>query len=94
MAKISAINIPVTVDPTGMDRGIAQAERKLRSGSERMQRAASSMSAARFAASRPRVLARSGSVPLVARSARSAAAVSSSARRWRRSTPPRRWRRH
>lgn len=42
MAKISSINIPVTVDPTGMDRGIAQAERKLRSGSERMQRAASS----------------------------------------------------
>lgn len=39
MAKISAINIPVTVDPTGMDRGIAQAERKLRSGAERMQRA-------------------------------------------------------
>ena len=40
MAKISPINIPVTVDPTGMDRGIQTAEQKLRAASRRLQRAA------------------------------------------------------
>lgn len=41
MAKISPVNIPVTVDPTGMDRGIAQAEQKLRAGARRMEKSAS-----------------------------------------------------
>lgn len=45
MAKISPVNIPVTVDPTGMDRGIAQAEQKLRAGATRMQRAATGINA-------------------------------------------------
>lgn len=40
MAKISPINIPVTVDPTGMDRGIQTAEQKLRAAAKRMERAA------------------------------------------------------
>ena len=40
MAKISPVNIPVTVDPTGMDRGIAQAELKLRAGARRMEKSA------------------------------------------------------
>jgi hypothetical protein len=40
VAKISPINIPVTVDPTGMDRGIQTAEQKLRAASRRLQRAA------------------------------------------------------
>jgi uncharacterized protein YceK len=45
VAKISPINIPVTVDPTGMDRGIQTAEQKLRAASRRMERAAGGMAA-------------------------------------------------
>lgn len=45
MAKIAPVNIPVTVDPTGMDRGIAVAEQKLKAGATRMQRAATGINA-------------------------------------------------
>jgi hypothetical protein len=45
MAKISSINIPVTVDPTGMDRGIQTAEQKLRAASRRMEKAAAGTAA-------------------------------------------------
>jgi hypothetical protein len=40
VAKISPLNIAVTVDPTGMDRGIAQAEQKLKAGARRMEKSA------------------------------------------------------
>jgi hypothetical protein len=45
VAKIAPVNIPVTVDPTGMDRGIAVAEQKLKAGATRMQRAATGINA-------------------------------------------------
>lgn len=41
MAKIAPLNIPVTVDTSGMDRGIMQAEQKIRKGAERIAKVGS-----------------------------------------------------
>lgn len=39
MAKVAPLNVPVTVDTSGMDKGLKDAERKMRKGAERINKA-------------------------------------------------------
>lgn len=41
MAKIAPLNVPVTVDTSGMDKGLKQAEQKMRRSAQRMAKASS-----------------------------------------------------
>ena len=45
MAKVAPLNIPVTVDTSGMDRGLAVAEQKMKRGAERINAAATASGA-------------------------------------------------
>lgn len=42
MGKIAPLNVPVTVDTSGMDKGLRQAEQKMRKGAERINKAGAS----------------------------------------------------